>query len=184
MGKEYSLEVTDNEKLHSEETQTKDSTEDLLENLGKKLDLSSFYLFISMGLLCIVIPICLGLFLCQKKKRVKQKKHPDMLGRGVNQITPQQPFGFNRAEKGAMQNSTPPRPLPLSSETIIYNNDAWLKVQVGPKVIYSNQDSEENQSGLVYASLNHSVNEVNFLRRGEHVYTKQPTEHASICVKS
>ncbi|XP_020862833.1 B- and T-lymphocyte attenuator isoform X2 [Phascolarctos cinereus] len=141
------------------------------------------YMLLSMGLLSIFILTCLGLFFWQRKKRAKQKKHPDTLGRGTNQVTPHQPFDFNQAEEGTIYNSTLPRPLPLSSETIIYNNDAWPKIQLGTKVIYSNQGSEENQPGIVYASLNHSANGVNFLRRAERV-TEQPTEYASICMRN
>ncbi|XP_027723184.1 B- and T-lymphocyte attenuator isoform X2 [Vombatus ursinus] len=141
------------------------------------------YMLPSMGLLCIFILTCLSLFFWQRKKRAKQKKHPDTLGRGTNQVTPRQPFDFNQADEGTIHNSTLPRPLPLSSETIIYYNDVWPKVQVGPKVIYSNQGSEENQPGIVYASLNHSANGMNFLRRAEHM-KEQPTEYASICVRN
>ncbi|XP_072470111.1 B- and T-lymphocyte attenuator isoform X2 [Notamacropus eugenii] len=139
-----------------------------------------FYLAVSMGPLVILILTCLGgLFLWKRKKQAKQKKHPDTLGRGNNQVTPRQSFGFNQAEEGTIEGTLPG---PLSSETIIYNNDARPKVQMGPKVIYSNQGSEENQPGIVYASLNHSANGVNFLRRAEH-RTEQLTEYASICVR-
>ncbi|XP_068925937.1 B- and T-lymphocyte attenuator isoform X2 [Petaurus breviceps papuanus] len=174
--------VTSEYQLQNPDIYVTNSTEASLEQRPEKETRPWLhYMLVSVGLLCILIPTCLGLFFWQKKK-AKQKKHPDTLGRGTNQVTPHQPFGFNQAEEGTVDNSTLPRSLPLSSETVIYNNDVRPKVQVGPKVVYSSQGSEENQPGIVYASLNHSTNGVNFLRRAEH-RTEQPTEYASICVR-
>ncbi|XP_043846547.1 B- and T-lymphocyte attenuator, partial [Dromiciops gliroides] len=174
--------VTSEYRLQSPDIYVTNSTEALLEPKSEK-EPWLLYIFLSMGLLCILIITSLSIFFCLRSKREKQKKHPDTLGRGINEVMPHQSFGDNQAEESTICNSTLPSFLPLSSDTIIYNNDAWPKVQVGPTVIYSNQSSEENQPGIVYASLNHSANGVNFLRRGEHM-ADQPTEYASICVRN
>ncbi|XP_036601437.1 B- and T-lymphocyte attenuator, partial [Trichosurus vulpecula] len=177
------INVTSEYQVESPDIYVTNSTEAPLEQRPEKETRPwLLYMLPSMGLLCILIFTCLGLFFWQRKKQAKQKKHPDALGRGTNQVTSHQPFGFNQAEEGTIDNSILPTPLSLSSETVIYNNDAWPKVQMGPKVIYSNQGSEENQPVIVYASLNHSANGMNFLRRAEH-RTEQPTEYASICVR-
>lgn len=87
-----------------------------------------------------------------------------------------QPFRSEQTEVGARQNSQT-----LPSETSVYDNDPWCRLQEEP-VVYSHPRPEENKQGIVYASLNHSIIEMN-VRQARNV-KEAPTEYAAICVRS
>lgn len=87
-----------------------------------------------------------------------------------------QPFRHEQSEVGIRQNSQT-----LPSETGIYDNDPWIRAQEESGV-YSNLRLEENKQGIVYASLNHSIIEMN-PRQARNV-KEAPTEYAAICVRS
>nr|KAF6477201.1 B and T lymphocyte associated [Molossus molossus] len=106
----------------------------------------------------------------------EQKKPSDTTERGINLVDTSQPFRSEQIEVGARQNS---QTLPSESEA--YNNDPWFRAQEKPG-IHSNPCLEEKKQGIVYASLNHSVIEMN-PRQARNV-KEAPTEYATICVRS
>lgn len=71
-------------------------------------------------------------------------------------------------------------PETLPSEPVVYDNDPWVSGQEESGV-YSNPSLEENKQGIVYASLNHSIIEMN-PRQARNV-KEAPTEYAAICVR-
>ncbi|XP_027723194.1 B- and T-lymphocyte attenuator isoform X3 [Vombatus ursinus] len=78
--------VTSEYQLQSPDIYVTNSTEAPLEQRPENVTRPwLLYMLPSMGLLCIFILTCLSLFFWQRKKRAKQKKHPDTLGRGTNQ---------------------------------------------------------------------------------------------------
>ncbi|XP_066097251.1 B- and T-lymphocyte attenuator isoform X2 [Saccopteryx bilineata] len=108
----------------------------------------------------------------------KQKKISDTAERGINLDDVPQTFRREQTKVGTRPNSQI-----LLSETRVYNNDndPWFRVQQETGV-YSNPCQEENKQSIVYASLNHSIIEMNS-RQARHV-REAPTEYAAICVKS
>lgn len=69
----------------------------------------------------------------------------------------------------------------LPSGTGIYDNDPWSSMQDESELTISLQ-SERNNQGIVYASLNHCV--IGRNPRQENNMQEAPTEYASICVRS
>ncbi|XP_054433231.1 B- and T-lymphocyte attenuator [Pteronotus mesoamericanus] len=106
----------------------------------------------------------------------EQKKPSDTAERRISLVDVPQPCGSEQTKKSTRQNS---QNLPL--ETEVYDNDPWCGVQEEPGV-YSIQCLEENRQGVVYASLNHSVIEMN--QRQARNMKEAPTEYAAICVRS
>ncbi|KAI5134936.1 B- and T-lymphocyte attenuator [Manis pentadactyla] len=123
-----------------------------------------------------LLSTCVCLFCCLRRHQAEQKKPSDSAGREINLVDFPQPFRHEQSEVGIMQNSQT-----LPSETGIYDNDPWFRVQEESGV-YSNLLLEENKQGIVYASLNHSIIEMN-PRQARNV-KEAPTEYAAICVRS
>uniref|UniRef100_A0A8D2B7F7 B and T lymphocyte associated n=1 Tax=Sciurus vulgaris TaxID=55149 RepID=A0A8D2B7F7_SCIVU len=105
----------------------------------------------------------------------KQKKPSDTEGREINLVDVPQPVRSEQGKVSIRQNSQT-----LPSETEIYDNDS-CRIQEGSEV-YSNACLEENEQGIVYASLNHSIIGVN--PRQARPVQEAPTEYASVCVRS
>ncbi|XP_058517861.1 B- and T-lymphocyte attenuator isoform X3 [Ochotona princeps] len=108
----------------------------------------------------------------------KQEKptDTDRAGREINLVDAPQLISSEQAKVGPRKKSQT-----VPSETGIYDNDPWFRLQEGAEV-YSNSCLEENKQGIVYASLNHSLFGMNPKQtRNE---KEAPTEYASICVRS
>ncbi|XP_058411762.1 B- and T-lymphocyte attenuator [Diceros bicornis minor] len=133
------------------------------------------YGFLPLGALPLLIT-CFYLVCCLRRHQGKQKEPSDTTGREINLVDVPQPFRSEHTEVGTRQNSQT-----LQSETGIYDNDPWFRVQEEPGV-YSNPCLEENKQGIVYASLNHSIIGMN-PRQARNV-NEAPTEYAAICVRS
>ncbi|KAM7132320.1 B- and T-lymphocyte attenuator isoform 1-T2 [Molossus nigricans] len=133
------------------------------------------YSLLPLGGLPLLVT-CFYLFCCLRKHQGEQKKPSDTTERGINLVDTPQPFRSEQIEVGARQNS---QTLPSESEA--YNNDPWFRAQEKPGV-HSNPYLEEKKQGIVYASLNHSVIEMN-PRQARNV-KEAPTEYATICVRS
>ncbi|XP_062032673.1 B- and T-lymphocyte attenuator isoform X2 [Lepus europaeus] len=106
----------------------------------------------------------------------KQKKPFDAAGREINLVNMPQLIRGEQADVGTRKNSQT-----LPPETGIYDNDPWFKMQEGSEV-YSNSGLEETKQGIVYASLNHAIIGMN--PRQAKNEKEEPTEYASICVRS
>ncbi|XP_066203297.1 B- and T-lymphocyte attenuator isoform X2 [Saccopteryx leptura] len=125
-----------------------------------------------------LLATCFYLFCCLRRQQGKQKKISDTAERGINLDDVPQTFRREQTKVGTRPNSQI-----LLSETRVYNNDndPWFRVQQETGV-YSNPCLEENKQSIVYASLNHSIIEMNS-RQARHV-KEAPTEYAAICVRS
>ncbi|KAK2500415.1 hypothetical protein MC885_002384, partial [Smutsia gigantea] len=128
------------------------------------------YSLLPLGALSL-LSTCVCLFCCLRRHQAEQKKPSDSAGREINL-----PFRHEQSEVGMRQNSQT-----LPSETGIYDNDPWCRVQEESRV-YSNLHLEENKQSIVYASLNHSIIEMN--ARQARNAKEAPTEYAAICVRS
>ncbi|XP_028009089.2 B- and T-lymphocyte attenuator isoform X2 [Eptesicus fuscus] len=133
------------------------------------------YCLLSLGGLLLLIT-CFYLFCCLKRHQGEQKEPSDTTERGINLADVPWPCRSEQIEVGTRQN-----PQTLPSETDVYDNDPWVSVQEESGV-YSNPNLEENKQGIVYASLNHSIIEMN-PRQARNV-KEAPTEYAAICVRS
>ncbi|XP_014400885.1 PREDICTED: B- and T-lymphocyte attenuator isoform X2 [Myotis brandtii] len=133
------------------------------------------YCLLPLGGLLLLIT-CFYLFCCLKRHQGEQKEPSNTPERGINLVDVPWPFRSEQIEVGTRQN-----PQTLPSETDVYDNDPWVSVQEESGV-YSNPRLEENKQGIVYASLNHSVIEMNS-RQARNV-KEAPTEYAAICVRS
>ncbi|XP_059543843.1 B- and T-lymphocyte attenuator [Myotis daubentonii] len=133
------------------------------------------YCLLPLGGLLLLIT-CFYLFCCLKRHQGEQKEPSNTPERGNNLVDVPWPFRSEQIEVGTRQN-----PQTLPSETDVYDNDPWVSVQEESGV-YSNPRLEENKQGIVYASLNHSVIEMNS-RQARNV-KEAPTEYAAICVRS
>ncbi|XP_036303109.1 B- and T-lymphocyte attenuator [Pipistrellus kuhlii] len=132
------------------------------------------YCLLPLGGLLLLIT-CFYLFCCLKRHRGEQKEPSDTTGRGINLVDVPQPFKSEQIEVGTRQH-----PQTLPSEPDVYDNDPWVSSQEESGV-YSNPSLEENKQGIVYASLNHSIIEMN-PRQARNV-KEAPTEYAAICVR-
>ncbi|XP_070262280.1 B- and T-lymphocyte attenuator isoform X1 [Myotis yumanensis] len=133
------------------------------------------YCLLPLGGLLLLIT-CFYLFCCLKRHQGEQKEPSNTPERGINLVDVPWPFRSEQIEVGTRQN-----PQTLPSETDVYDNDLWVSVQEESGV-YSNPRLEENKQGIVYASLNHSIIEMNS-RQARNV-KEAPTEYAAICVRS
>ncbi|XP_016055588.1 PREDICTED: B- and T-lymphocyte attenuator [Miniopterus natalensis] len=131
------------------------------------------YSLLPLGALPLLMT-CFYLFFCLRRHQGGGKKPSISPVRGVDDVP--QPFRREQIEVDARQNSQT-----LTSETSVYDNDPWCRLQEEP-VVYSHPRPEENKQGIVYASLNHSIIEMN-LRQARNV-KEAPTEYAAICVRS
>ncbi|XP_023614469.1 B- and T-lymphocyte attenuator [Myotis lucifugus] len=133
------------------------------------------YCLLPLGGLFLLIT-CFYLFCCLKRHQGEQKEPSNTPESGINLVDVPWPFRREQIEVDTRQN-----PQTLPSETDVYDNDPWVSVQEESGV-YSNPRLEENKQGIVYASLNHSVIEMNS-RQARNV-KEAPTEYAAICVRS
>uniref|UniRef100_A0A8D2B1U8 B and T lymphocyte associated n=1 Tax=Sciurus vulgaris TaxID=55149 RepID=A0A8D2B1U8_SCIVU len=133
------------------------------------------YSLLPLGGLPFLVVACFCLFCYLKRHQGKQKKPSDTEGREINLVDVPQPVRSEQGKVSIRQNSQT-----LPSETEIYDNDS-CRIQEGSEV-YSNACLEENEQGIVYASLNHSIIGVN--PRQARPVQEAPTEYASVCVRS
>ncbi|XP_017657119.1 B- and T-lymphocyte attenuator [Nannospalax galili] len=125
------------------------------------------YSLLPLGALPLLLLACFCLICFLKSHQEKEIKPPDSVGREINLVdTPV---------------SSRKNPQELPSETGVYDNDPWFRIQEESEV-YSNSQLEGNKQGIVYASLNHSVIGRN-PRQARNVQ-EAPTEYASVRVRS
>ncbi|XP_004578352.2 B- and T-lymphocyte attenuator isoform X2 [Ochotona princeps] len=136
------------------------------------------YGLLVLGGLPLLSITCFCLLCCLREHQGKQEKptDTDRAGREINLVDAPQLISSEQAKVGPRKKSQT-----VPSETGIYDNDPWFRLQEGAEV-YSNSCLEENKQGIVYASLNHSLFGMNPKQtRNE---KEAPTEYASICVRS
>ncbi|XP_051675016.2 B- and T-lymphocyte attenuator isoform X2 [Oryctolagus cuniculus] len=134
------------------------------------------YGLLASGGLPLLLITCFCLLCCLRGHPGKQKKPFDAAGREINLVDVPQLVRSEQADVGTRKNSQT-----LPPETGIYDNDPWFKMQEGSEV-YSNPYLEETKQGIVYASLNHAIIGMN--PRQAKNEKEEPTEYASICVRS
>ncbi|XP_062032663.1 B- and T-lymphocyte attenuator isoform X1 [Lepus europaeus] len=134
------------------------------------------YGLLASGGLPLLLITCFCLLCCLRGHPGKQKKPFDAAGREINLVNMPQLIRGEQADVGTRKNSQT-----LPPETGIYDNDPWFKMQEGSEV-YSNSGLEETKQGIVYASLNHAIIGMN--PRQAKNEKEEPTEYASICVRS
>ncbi|KAM9697298.1 B- and T-lymphocyte attenuator, partial [Dama dama] len=132
------------------------------------------YSLLPLGALPLLIT-CFYLFCCLRRHLGEQKKLSNSTGRDTNLVDVPQFFRSEQTEVNIMESSRT-----LLSETGIYDNNPWFRVQ-RVSGVYFNSSLEENKQGIVYASLNHSVIGMN-PRQARNVQ-EAPTEYATICVR-
>ncbi|NP_001032808.2 B- and T-lymphocyte attenuator isoform 1 precursor [Mus musculus] len=124
------------------------------------------YTLLPLGALLLLLAcVCLLCFL--KRIQGKEKKPSDLAGRDTNLVD--------------IPASSRTNHQALPSGTGIYDNDPWSSMQDESELTISLQ-SERNNQGIVYASLNHCV--IGRNPRQENNMQEAPTEYASICVRS
>ncbi|KAM8770220.1 B- and T-lymphocyte attenuator isoform 2-T2 [Rhynchonycteris naso] len=135
------------------------------------------YSLLPLGGLPLLVT-CFYLFCCLRRHQGKQKKISDTAERGINLGDVPQPFRSEQTEVGTRPNS---QILPSEARVYDHDKDPWFGVQQ-ESVVYSNPCLGENKQSIVYASLNHSIVEMNPRQAGR--VKEAPTEYAAICVKS